>query len=59
MTVQGLTVETDGKIKELVKPSTDSLEKKLEELLNGFEGQWSVYVKDLAAANSFPSTISL
>ena len=27
VTVQGLTVETDGKIKELVKPGTDSLEK--------------------------------
>lgn len=38
VTVQGLTVETDGKIKELVKPGTDSLEKKLEELLNGLKG---------------------
>lgn len=53
MTVQGLTVETDGKIKELVKPGTDSLEKKLEELLNGFEGQWSVYVKDLGSGEQF------
>ena len=53
VTVQGLTVETDGKIKELVKPGTDSLEKKLEELLNGFEGQWSVYVKDLGSGEQF------
>ena len=31
----------------------DSLEKKLEELLNGFEGQWSVYVKDLGSGEQF------
>lgn len=49
VTVQGLTVEADGKIKELVSPGTASLKTKLKELLSGFEGQWSVYVKDLGS----------
>lgn len=51
--VQNLTVEADGKVTELTEPGTQNLKKKLEELLTGYEGAWSVFVKDLGNGEQF------
>ena len=52
-TAEGFNVASDGSIKELKAPGIKNLEKALKELLAGYEGEWSVYVKDLGAKKKF------
>ena len=52
-TSEGFTVASDGSIEELGTPGIKNLEKVLKELLAGYEGEWSVYVKDMGAKKKF------
>ena len=47
VTAQGYTYDETGKITNLEEPAIERLETELEELVSGYSGQWSIYVKDL------------
>ena len=46
-TPEGLPVDETGKVQGLDDLGMDTLKPQLESMLSGYEGQWSVYVKDL------------
>lgn len=48
-TPDGLEVEETGKITDMGKPGVRDLKKTLNKLVSGYEGEWSIYVKDLGA----------
>lgn len=52
-TAEGLTVQNNGKIKELTSPGIQNLKKALESLTESLEGDWSIYVKDLESGKKF------
>lgn len=47
VTADGFLVDAQGRLEDLTDAGIDSLEASLNTLLGGYEGQWSVYVKNL------------
>lgn len=48
-TPDGLEVDDSGKITDMGEPGIRDLKKTLNTLVSGYEGDWSIYVKDLGA----------
>ncbi len=46
-TPEGFHVDAEGKIQELTEPGIRNLESALETLTADYEGEWSIYIKDL------------
>lgn len=46
-TPEGFTVDKTGKVENLDEPGMKRLKPQLKTMLSGYEGEWSVYVKDL------------
>lgn len=53
LTPDGFMVGADGKLMDLDQLGMDSLKKQLETMTAGYEGEWSIYVKDLGTDEEF------
>lgn len=49
VTAEGLSVDKNGRVKDMERKGLPGLKKVLEKLTAGYDGEWSVYVKDLGA----------
>ena len=53
MTEEGFTVDETGKVTGLDDLGMDTLKPQLESMIDGYDGEWSVYVKDLESDEEF------
>ena len=53
MTEDGYPVDATGKVTEIENLGIDTLKPQLESMLAGYDGEWSVYVKDLETNEEF------
>ena len=53
MTEDGYPVDATGKVNEIENLGIDTLKPQLESMLAGYDGEWSVYVKDLETNEEF------
>ena len=55
-TPEGLAVDESGRVPDMESPGIDNLKKTLEKLISGYDGEWSVYVKDLGTGEELVIT---